>query len=622
MDDGAEPQPHWLESLDLMLSSSAGRDNALSPLELLDDIDGWLSAVRSSRQWTLNRRSLADDLETTCKLVGARLRKTIGRLLPVARKSFRDLVALDTPTREQQLSVRELFSKFRGTLSSDTALLAAWSDLLDELQNPAGTLRRAEQLTVVLGSCLELRGADSKSIFSTLRRSFGASPTGPNRSSVDPADPDRLEPVASLSAAAAATLLSVPAAMHCVVWLQYEFAELREALVEAGDVTFFSAPWALEAARRDGAPDFAHRDELRTVLDEIEGLGGGEEFGQTRSLVIARVDLGIRMTRDAITAGDEIVQLLISVATMDSGGIRWRRTGTALLAVDGQGFGLEMRATSHEPTPTPYGMEITAEELSTRAVEVGVTMSHRPLPAEIIEAIRQVSEAGLERSYESAFGYSKNLHARTSVAQRNHAFEHVAAWGGYGERELEEEITVSWASSSWQHEMGATIDWIIRRTWDSPSVQALDAILRRGGHGRPLLFSIAYEHAEELIDLLPARIQRQRLSWLMKGIGDAPHYLRIERAYGKEHEIGLARLRRVRNALVHGNPITPAIVQSVTDLAIRRSNHGLRLAVDAFNQDLSLNELLRIDRTSFRAKHGILEKGGTWLNIWSTAPPT
>jgi hypothetical protein len=100
---------------------------------------------------------------------------------------------------------------------------------------------------------------------------------------------------------------------------------------------------------------------------------------------------------------------------------------------------------------------------------------------------------------------------------------------------------------------------------------------------------------------------------------DAAHYRIIERAYQAEDTLGLDRLPRVRNALVHGNPVTPAVVESVADVAVRRSNHALNLAVEAFNTGVSLDQLLATERLEFDSMHTSLEAGTPWLEIWAAA---
>jgi hypothetical protein len=49
----------------------------------------------------------------------------------------------------------------------------------------------------------------------------------------------------------------------------------------------------------------------------------------------------------------------------------------------------------------------------------------------------------------------------------------------------------------------------------------------------------------------------------------------------------------------------------VSDLAARRSNHALRLAIDAFNQELSLADVENTHRASFDATHTVIENGWT-----------
>jgi hypothetical protein len=105
----------------------------------------------------------------------------------------------------------------------------------------------------------------------------------------------------------------------------------------------------------------------------------------------------------------------------------------------------------------------------------------------------------------------------------------------------------------------------------------------------------------------------------MKGMRNAAHYLTIARSYEAEHTIALDRLRRVRNAVVHGNPAAPAVVRSVSDVAIRRSNHALNLALEAFEKGISLDEFLADARDERDSLHSQLNGGTTWLELWEAA---
>ena len=610
--------PSWLNSLDLLLSRDVQHGEALPLEDLLEEIDGWLKVGRSHVQWTLNRRSLAAEVEASCRLIGTSTRKAVGQPLCLARKAMRELVRQEAPTFAEQQLVSRAFCDLRLAMTTGATLLAAWDDLLQEIRSQGASHVRAEQLTSILGSCLEMRGVESKSRFSELRRVFGASPIGPNRWPASAVE-DRSEAEAEFLSKVEAILLPIPVPERCVVWLQFEFARLPDFVFQAGDMTFFEAPWALPNARDDPGQPFLFRDELRAVLQNIDDWWTDKGPEHPHSFVVARVDMGYRMTRGAITAGEEMVNLLLAAATVQTGGIRWRRNGTACLVVDGAGAATQWAAPKTGSTTSYYGMDITTEVLGTTALEMAVTMSTRPLPEEIREAIRLMSEAGLERSYETAFGVTQSLHVRTAVGHRNHAFEHISAWGGYSERELEKEITTNWARSAWEHEMGSIINNAIRDRWDQPGVQTLNSVLHPGGYGKPLLFPVAETHEKELIDLLSTRIERERLRWLKKGMRNAAHYLKIARSYETEHTIALDRLRRVRNAVVHGNPATPAVVRSVSDVAIRRSNHALDLALEAFNEGISLDELLAAARAERDSLHSQLNGGTTWLELWEAA---
>ena len=58
------------------------------------------------------------------------------------------------------------------------------------------------------------------------------------------------------------------------------------------------------------------------------------------------------------------------------------------------------------------------------------------------------------------------------------------------------------------------------------------------------------------------------------------------------------RLRRVRNALTHGNPATPTAIASVTGFAVYLADYALDRALDAFASGGSLEDRVRRDVAS------------------------
>ena len=356
--------PGWLNSLDLLLSRHVRRGNALPLKDLLEEINGWLKVERSPRQWTLNRRSLAAEVEASCRLIGKSMRQAVGQPLRVAIKAMREIVQQEAPTFAEQESVLRAFCDLRLAMTTDATLLATWDDLFQEISSQGASDIRAEQLAVLVGSCLEMRGVESQARFSELRRVFGASPIGPTPWPASAVE-DRSEVEAEFLTKAETILLSIPAPEHCVVWLQFEFARLPDFVFQAGDMTFFEAPWALPNARDDEGPPFLFRDELRAVLQNIDDwwTDNGPEY--PHSFVVARVDLGYRMTQGAVAAGEEMVNLLLAAATVQTGGIRWRRNGTACLVGDGVGAATQWVALKTGSTTSYSGMDITTEVLGT-----------------------------------------------------------------------------------------------------------------------------------------------------------------------------------------------------------------------------------------------------------------
>jgi hypothetical protein len=76
-------------------------------------------------------------------------------------------------------------------------------------------------------------------------------------------------------------------------------------------------------------------------------------------------------------------------------------------------------------------------------------------------------------------------------------------------------------------------------------------------------------------------LERQAVADILAVFDDSVACVGAFDRFDLERPLLLDRLRRVRNALTHGNPVTDAVLQSVTDLSNYLAHAALQVALDS-----------------------------------------
>lgn len=584
-------------------------------------MQGWLERS-STKSWDLNRKSLRLELDSSLPLMGAQLRRIVQPALTAYNKNASLILNESAPSRAMQREVLDLGMQLRTALRTTEALSASWDDLLDQIQSPSVEPSKCMGLFQCLRGLLELAGIDPRSRLREVRvhltgQHFEILARRHARENGEQTHA-QMPPVRERIRSAGDELLRPPRMAHCVAWLQYDSAQVPEFIFEAGHVTFFDAPWALPNARLADGQGFAYKAELQAVLEE-EQNGWWTDKGPeaSTSFVIARVDLGTHNVESALKRAEANVQSLLAVATTWSGGIRWRRAGPALLIADGEFASSSRRAGPPKDFVDTLGIGITRDEIRDQIPKLAEAMTHSALPSELEEALRLLAEAGSEHSRESTFGNVRNLHERSAIVLRDQAVEHVAAMAGLTVHELDTELMIVWAYSKWLNDTGYGVDALLDRTSHQEATRELRTRVTGSEYGQRLMLDQASACEAELLALCDTDLNRRRLRSDLKGVRNASHYLRVTEGHERTFFLLMDRHRRVRNSLVHGNPVHPRVVSTVVHAAVLRSDQAVKLALSAFTQRMPLAKLLAENRADTEASLYTIRSGTSWLDMWA-----
>lgn len=569
--------------------------------EAVAELGLWAAAARiESWDNQHNRESLDQDISSALAAVGPRLRAVIGDLLP----------ALVTAAGRQ--TIVQASAEFAKRWQRPSAVSASFRDLAETADSDAAGSWRLRPAAEILASQI---GA--------AHRSWGLLDQA---STVLAGDPHPLElkhwlghdvgedltPLLRLEIADRA-LTSSDSNGKVVVWLLYRRANIGLRLA-AGPITFLRPGWAIPNATRVDGQEFEERDELRALLegplfpnaDELLSEDATEE-----QFVLVRVDMGSRSAAGAREEATQRVEALISLA-VGAGGASWLNTGHAVTLVDGRhplySFG-GAQGQNRDEFIDSYGINTTGGLLHDWATRLDSALSSGPMPGFLIEAIDAVREASMVEHRDVHFTGARPVTPRVAIALQDHAVELVSSLAQMRPKDL----------------VSALEDSLIDHYWGRLVVESIWAPLDTGHLSR-----LSHSEVEGLKfwfappeDSGVRRVHLDRV-WNERGRLQA---IKIPPALGHDLQEGLAaisstvgeaifvdrarhitrtlraRHRRVRNAITHGNPVTPAAIDSVREFSDQIARRALNLALKSYAANEAISSVLAANHASRQVDH-------------------
>ena len=133
---------------------------------------------------------------------------------------------------------------------------------------------------------------------------------------------------------------------------------------------------------------------------------------------------------------------------------------------------------------------------------------------------------------------------------------------------------------------------------------------------RPWILILA-DRADDFLSLCRLEHERTWIGHMFASIGDHPTYSALITDYTKEGTVLEARRRRVRNALMHGNPASFAVVQSTREYSEFVGRSALNLALEAFVEGADPADALMTRTEEFQA----MQKGHDAASFWRAKTP-
>lgn len=578
---GAPDEPAWLTRLSAFLAAAPPEPVALPLPDAMKEIEGWLRHKRREPWFRVhNRLGLDAELALSVAVLGGNTQAALEGALAGYVGALAQATSEPRPTPSQRHAALAAGDVLRSALATPAAVRAIWHDVVDSVESDVPQHLAVDRLHLLV-SQLEASGHDAKLLqrlsflldddavaYAEARWSLGLAP-----------QPDDWSSLLRRTAGAAPTerlalcedLLTIPPVTgRCIAWLAYKDAQVTTEL-PAGPCHFLNAHWAIGNAAEGGRHDFLGRHELQDELARPPELAPDEQ------VVLARVDLGWRTPAGAMQAAVDLVSALTDTAYLRSGGSRWLPYGWEMLLVDGRRVWSRVFVTDDVTAqwPRPYVLERTSAELAAIGNRLGAVLAASPLPPDLFEAVRSATEA------ESA-----DLRSRIVLYDRVTELVAANAAAESGD-ELRRLLTASWPTAAWRADVLAAVEAALQTGRLGAGSECAAEVGRQiktstADGGYTLDFVATAERVQDLTALVERVAEAGRAAETFGTFHEATAYISYIARRREECTTLAHRLRRVRNALAHGNPVQVKTIRTVSALAEYIGSAALSEALSAF----------------------------------------
>jgi len=579
---------------------------------LVDEVDRWRGHA-SDESWKrkANRVSLSSDLQASAAAAGTHLAQSIASELRPYQECLQQVADIRTISADRFRELTDNGAALRAALATPAALLAAWQDVLAASQSPTADTESLNWALTCLEAMIESTQRSSKQ---TLQDARSILDPDPRLAGFNPDAPTARTPLDVRLRLAADVITALPVPRHCIAWITYGSARLS-GTADFGPFTFYEIDWAAPNALNDDGQAFCHRDELRSLLKQNHISPPGETKERPYQ-VLARVNLGVRSPHNALDDADAMIQVLLRIAGNRSGGTAWQRAGSACLLFDGHAALCTDTAGLYVSDEVDHhGQNIMADALAEYGPSIAEGLSRAQMPPDLADALRLLGEACDVDSRKAILTGRSTIDRKTVLVLEDAAFEHIASYGRMSGDDLERSILVTWPHARWSSQVNAAINVCLRS--DEVSSTALHRrIITHQPWETRTSFLEASRLTGELLALCRDPLKRRFAEKWLTSIRDAALCLDLHRQHERDRDFLRERLRRTRNALTHGNPVHPAVIDTVRDLSTYRVNAAFGLALEMFSTSGSLDAALHARAEEHKRLVDHLTRGVSMFDQW------
>ncbi|MFG2948413.1 hypothetical protein [Streptomyces adustus] len=586
-DHWSADDPDWLKSLVSSLDRRHGLSTVLPLTVIAEEVLEWLELASGVDAWkkSANRKSLRCDLGESHDALGASLRAHIAPSLAQFQAAFSQLdrsspavLAQPPGTRTDVVwtDVTRTAKDLLEALGSDAAVRASWDDLVAAAQDRTLQGREYRPIAELLFDQLRLRGLDAERTFRAL-----TSVTAYGRDPHDIRLGQQSVPLTERIVRARAHVSAPAEAEPVVVWLGYLGAQTFPQL-SAGRVSFMDAHWAVPNAT-PGRQDFEHRAELWELVKNESLFRVAELVDEESDVdVLVRVDLGTTTTAGAVDRAVRIVDTILDVSIHNSGGIRPHLVQHGLLR-SGQ-VGSTSFMVSGRETGFPddrYGAGITARAIEEHGPRIASALASGELPRFLAAALKVQTTADRPFSRDMMLRKPSEADISNVIPLADRVVQHIAAHAALAPNPLFDLLGRRWPHARWLGDVQRAVGMCLLS--GGPRDDLRSELIREWfakNPSRPWILFVA-DRCGDLLSLCRIESERAWIKRMFASVSDYAEYRVLIEYYTAEGAVLETRRRRVRNALVHGNPASFAVVESVREYARFLSRYALSLGLES-----------------------------------------
>jgi hypothetical protein len=588
-DHWADDEPVWVKSLVSSLDRHHGSTTVLPLTVVIEEIVSWVELASGPDAWRMpaNRDSLRLDLAESVGALGSALRAEVDQPLSLFQAAFDRLTTSSAAVLKQPPGMRRFVAwtdltaaarALLSTLDSDLAVGASWDDLVATARSRALEGREHRPIAELLFDQLRRRGLE---VERTSRDVVGVVAFGRDAADIemDTKDVPLDERIAN-----ARSIACRPATVEpIVVWLGYQgrvFAHLS-----AGRVTILDAHWAVPNTqpRRQA---FEHKAELWELVQYGSIFKVATRVDEESDVdFLVRVDLGETTAAGAVIRATNIVNTILNVSIHNAGGVRPHLAQYGILMSGQVGSTSFMVSPRDAGFPDDhYGAEITSDAIAKHGPRIAEALAREELPRFLAAALEVQTTADHPFSRDMALRRPSEADISSVIPLADRVVQHVAAHAALGPNDLFELLRERWPHFRWLVDIRRAVHMCL--LGGGGRQELLHDLTREwfaNNPSRPWILFVA-DRAADLLCLCRIEHERAWIARMFASVSDLGEYQSLIDYYTVDGVVLEARRRRVRNALVHGNPASFAVVGSVREYAEFLSGSALNLGLESFVQ--------------------------------------
>ncbi|KAF0846481.1 hypothetical protein [Nocardia caishijiensis] len=486
-------------------------------------------------------------------------------------------VGIDEQVRD---SLRHDAAVLRERLRSDAAIDSAWLDLHQACVNRTKKVEDIEFKRKTLWAIAEARHQNTDNGFglgrqlSELMRGYPLLTLGTHDGGNGP--------VWRRSQQCQEFLMRPPAKADCIVWLRLEPALMHEFEVTHGQVTFYSAQLLASCV---GHPELACN--FTVIPHEVLNLPADIQEHERRAwsedpgLSYARVLLPDAVVHLARKQASTLVAALVQISDPHPG--TWIQLDGSMLFIDGT---LRTWEWGPKARRRDYSRHRSGDAVA-RRIQLMVQTSQ----SLSIETTEQLAAA---LALSNALTRSRDDGSEATVMAAVRAIEHVNAWAVGGRSDWAQFACKYFKQATSRAQLVAFLgEFTSAASTDLPdsSPDALPPPEDLDDIKEELWTTSAdvdYFDVNGAIDHLPRLREIYQRHWLRRALADMEAVFRSGKAvvarlnlYDQRFDTHLSRLKRIRNAAIHGGPVTPDACESIATFAYHLGHYCLNQVIEA-----------------------------------------